>query len=83
MSPSGAVTCELSEQPDVENDGCTITNSVACVDSAGYVTEAVGITTQQTQDGSLITGVMTITIRQQNSGRVECTSTYDVMYERE
>jgi hypothetical protein len=78
FSGSSAVAdnCEL-DMPDVtSSDGCTLERSITCVED-GFAASAVASSTQETEDGSRITGILTMTIRDAASGELVCISTYE------
>lgn len=74
--------CSLDEPDSVSADGCTLERSLTCVDASGQTTYTVGTTTQETDSGSVLTGVATITLRDA-AGSELCTSTYRLRYERQ
>lgn len=69
-------TC-TNPAPDRWSDGdCKLERTLHCVANDGSIIDGQGVTTQQTPDGSHITGVFTATIAQ--PGQPVCTSTYDL-----
>jgi hypothetical protein len=75
---SGGVpdNCELDAPDAVSSDSCTLERSLTCVQD-GFAVSAIGSTTQETDDGSRITGILTMTIRDAASGELVCISTYE------
>lgn len=75
--------CVLDDEPVVSSDQCRLENSVTCTDAGtGQTVTLVGVTTQQNDSGSLITGTATATVRDSN-GVALCLSTYSLRYERQ
>jgi hypothetical protein len=83
MSPSGATQCRITEPSTVDDNGCTLSNSVACTDVSGYIIEITGVTTQVDSGGARLTGIANISLRDASTGRAVCSSTYDVDYVRQ
>jgi hypothetical protein len=78
--------CEL-DSPDVASDDeCKLERSYTCVAPAvadGFEVSYVAVTTQQNAGAGLITGTMSLTIRDAESWLVECSSTYSLRAERQ
>jgi hypothetical protein len=83
VSPSGAQQCEITQAPALEDNGCTLTNSVACADAAGIVAELTIITTQGDDDGAHLSGIADVLLRDKSSARPLCKSVYDIEYTRQ
>lgn len=75
--------CTIDGEPTVSDDSCKVENSLTCIDpDTGQALTIVGVTTQETDSGSVITGTATITLRDVD-GALLCLSTYLLRYERQ
>lgn len=83
VSPSGAQQCGITQEPALEDNGCTLTNSVACTDAAGIVAEVTIITTQDDDDGAHLSGIADVLVRDKSTARPVCKSVYDIEYTRQ
>lgn len=74
--------CEILEEV-WEDNFCTLTRSIKCIDEpTGYIVEGTAITTQQDDNGDLLTGVNTSSVRD-SSGNLLCVSSYDMTAEKQ
>jgi len=76
----GGDTCSI-EKTIVENNGCTLSDSVACINDEKKLEKMTIVTTQETADASRISGTADITIGDESDDE-NCRSTYHVEYVR-
>jgi len=76
----GAPPCIVSFERWSESD-CKLERTVSCREPKG-TSELVGVTRQQTQDGSWITGTFTVSV-QPSDGTPPCRGTYRTQYFRQ
>jgi hypothetical protein len=73
--------CVLDRPTTVSPDECSVETSITCTDEFGVTVTGDGITKQANADGSLITGILTMHIKDA-TGPI-CLSTYRAKYERQ
>lgn len=79
--PNSTAGCTPSGTTWSEGD-CKLSTSTKCAqDANGVSTDATGVTTQETQDGSLLEG--TFSIRMMDTRGPGCGGTYHVRYTRQ
>jgi hypothetical protein len=77
--------CALDVPDRWSEDGCKVERAFTCLEPAagdGATSEFVGVTTQETDDGSRISGTMTARLFA-SDGSQTCLGTYRLAYERQ
>jgi hypothetical protein len=74
--------CTLDAPDTVSPDECTLERSATCTDTTGLYLRSVSTTTQENDDASLVTGLVTVDVRNPD-GSAACLSTYRLRYVRQ